>query len=79
MKLLIDMNLSPKWVEFLEGSGFEALHWCDAGPVNASDSTIMEFAREARFVILTHDLDIGASWPRREGTRPAWSRFVRMT
>ena len=24
MKLLIDMNLSPKWVEFLDGAGFES-------------------------------------------------------
>jgi len=27
MKLLLDMNLSPTWVRFLEENGFEAVHW----------------------------------------------------
>ena len=27
MKLLIDMNLSPLWVQFLADSGFAGLHW----------------------------------------------------
>jgi hypothetical protein len=26
MRLLIDMNLSPKWAEFLKEAGFEAVH-----------------------------------------------------
>lgn len=33
------------------------MHWTDAGPPNASDSVIMQFARENNCVILTHDLD----------------------
>ena len=27
MRLLIDMNLSPDWVEHLEARGFDAVHW----------------------------------------------------
>ena len=27
MKLLVDMNLSPSWVERLARHGFEAVHW----------------------------------------------------
>jgi len=27
LKLLIDMNLSPAWVEALQTMGFEAIHW----------------------------------------------------
>ena len=27
MKLLIDMNLSPLWVEFFERNGLYAVHW----------------------------------------------------
>lgn len=57
MKLLIDMNLSPGWVGFLALSGFDSMHWTDAGPPNAADSVIMEFARKNNYVILTHDLD----------------------
>lgn len=31
MKLLVDMNLSPGWVRFLQQEGFEALHWSTIG------------------------------------------------
>ncbi len=31
MKLLLDMNLSPAWVRFLEENGFEAVHWSTVG------------------------------------------------
>jgi predicted nuclease of predicted toxin-antitoxin system len=31
MKILLDMNLSPRWVRFLEQQGFEAAHW-STGP-----------------------------------------------
>lgn len=27
MKLLIDMNLSPRWVELLADGGVEVAHW----------------------------------------------------
>lgn len=37
MKILLDMNLSPAWVEFLEGEGFEAVHWSLVGEPNAPD------------------------------------------
>jgi len=31
MKLLLDINLSPTWVGFLEENGFEAVHWSTTG------------------------------------------------
>jgi predicted nuclease of predicted toxin-antitoxin system len=31
MKLLIDMNLSPKWVAFLAEAGWQARHWSELG------------------------------------------------
>jgi len=31
MKLLVDMNLSPRWVAVLEGAGFVAAHWSTLG------------------------------------------------
>jgi predicted nuclease of predicted toxin-antitoxin system len=27
VKILIDMNLSPRWAEFLGGGGHECVHW----------------------------------------------------
>lgn len=57
MRLLIDMNLAPRWVRSLIAAGHEAVHWSDAGPVNAPDSKICDYAREHGFVLLTNDLD----------------------
>ena len=37
MKLLIDMNLSPRWIEALTDSGIEARHWSTVGDGAASD------------------------------------------
>jgi predicted nuclease of predicted toxin-antitoxin system len=31
MKILIDMNLSPEWVEVIERHGWKALHWSTVG------------------------------------------------
>ncbi len=60
MKVLVDMNLSPRWVSFLTTSGFEAIHWSEIGPENASDSEVIEWAAERKCVVLTADLDFGA-------------------
>lgn len=60
MRLLIDMNLSPKWVSFLDSEGFDALHWSEAGSVTASDHEIMAQAHAESRVVLTSDLDFGA-------------------
>lgn len=51
------MNLSPSWVEFLSGQGFEAIHWSSIGDPGAPDSEIMRWAAENQCVVFTHDLD----------------------
>lgn len=38
MKLLIDMNLSPDWVEVLATEGLEAVHWSKVGSSSAADA-----------------------------------------
>lgn len=38
MRLLLDMNLSPRWVAFLARSGFEVVHWTAIGSTNATDA-----------------------------------------
>jgi predicted nuclease of predicted toxin-antitoxin system len=60
MKLLIDMNLSPKWTQLLERRGWTAVHWSAVGDQCAPDVTIMEWARSNGYIVLTHDLDFGA-------------------
>ncbi|MDR1307614.1 MAG: DUF5615 family PIN-like protein [Treponema sp.] len=40
MKILVDMNLSPRWVDFLSGNGIEAVHWSSIGPPDAPDTGI---------------------------------------
>jgi predicted nuclease of predicted toxin-antitoxin system len=44
MKLLVDMNLSPRWVAVLEKAGIEAAHWSTLGAHKAPDPVIMAYA-----------------------------------
>lgn len=60
MNILIDMNLSPAWADFLTGAGFTAVHWSNEGAPDASDREIMAWASENSFIILTADLDFSA-------------------
>lgn len=57
MRLLIDMNLTPRWVAALAAAGHEAIHWSALGSIHAPDSEICEHARREGFVLLTNDLD----------------------
>ena len=59
MKLLIDMNLSPSWVDYLAHVGIEAVHWSSVGEANASDRTLMQWASDNDHIVFTHDLDFG--------------------
>jgi predicted nuclease of predicted toxin-antitoxin system len=60
MKIVIDMNLSPKWVEVLQLEGYECVHWSEVGPPNAPDREILLWARSNGYIVFTHDLDFGA-------------------
>ena len=71
MKLLVDMNLSPRWIAFLSAEGFEAVHWSSVGKPCASDSDIMSFAAKDGFVVLTHDLDFSAILAATHGEKPS--------
>jgi len=59
VKILIDMNLTPEWVEYLAGRAIEALHWSIVGDPKAEDPVIMDHARKTGMVVFTHDLDFG--------------------
>jgi predicted nuclease of predicted toxin-antitoxin system len=53
MRLLIDMNLTPRWVPFLGNAGNEAVHWSSVGPVDAKVGRICDYARQDGVAILT--------------------------
>lgn len=60
LRLLVDMNLAPSWVEILRDAGFEAEHWSQIGSPCAPDSELFEWARLHGYIVFTHDLDFGA-------------------
>ena len=57
MRLLIDMNLTPRWVPFLQDAGYEVIHWSSAGAITAQDREICDYARRHAYVLMTNDLD----------------------
>jgi predicted nuclease of predicted toxin-antitoxin system len=70
MKLLVDMNMSPRWPGVLAAAGHEAIHWSQLGLAYAPDHEIMSFAAANGYIIFTNDLDFGeilaqtnAPWP----------------
>ncbi len=71
MKVLVDMNLSPRWVSLLAAAGAESLHWSDVGAANATDAEIMSYAAAKGYVVLTHDLDFGAMLAATSQTKPS--------
>jgi predicted nuclease of predicted toxin-antitoxin system len=60
MKILLDMNISPSWIDTLVASGYETIHWSSVGRADALDTEIMSWARNHNFVVFTHDLDFSA-------------------
>lgn len=71
MKVLVDMNLSPRWVARLQSAGHDCEHWSRIGAFSASDAEIMAYARHEDYVVLTHDLDFGAILAATSGSKPS--------
>jgi predicted nuclease of predicted toxin-antitoxin system len=71
MKLLVDMNLSPRWISLLRDAGWEALHWSSVGKGNELDSEIMSYAAKHDYVVMTHDLDFSAILAATHGEKPS--------
>jgi predicted nuclease of predicted toxin-antitoxin system len=71
MKLVVDMNLSPAWVESLRAAGYEAAHWSTLGDPRATDAEIFRFARDQDWVVFTHDLDFGALLAHTQSGKPS--------
>lgn len=79
MKLLVDMNLSPRWIPLLTNGGWEAVHWSNVGKGNAPDSEIMAYAAQHDYVVLTHDMDFSAILAATHVTNQAQCKFELMT
>lgn len=76
MKVLVDMNLSPRWVKLLADADIEAMHWSSIGAANTRDVDIMDFARMKGYVVLTHDLDFGAILAATQAISLVWYKSV---
>ena len=57
MRILVDMNLTSRWVEFLAVAHYETVHWSTLGRADTPDHDIFAYARDHDYVILTNDLD----------------------
>jgi len=71
MKILIDMNLPPRWVEVFAKAGLEAVHWSQVGEPTASDRKIMTWAKDNGYIVFTHDLDFSALLAATQGEAPS--------
>jgi len=60
MKILIDMNLSPRWADIFSENNIETLHWSNIGSPDAADAEIMAYAKTNGYAVFTHDLDFGS-------------------
>ncbi|HEY6288308.1 MAG TPA: DUF5615 family PIN-like protein [Nitrospiraceae bacterium] len=60
MRLLADLHIAPRTVQFLRSLGHDVLRVTDLLPATASDETIVERAVQDQRIILTQDLDMTA-------------------
>jgi predicted nuclease of predicted toxin-antitoxin system len=71
LRFLIDMNLSPKWVQVFERNGYAAVHWQTLGAHDAPDIVLMSWARDNNHVVFTHDLDFGMALALTQASGPS--------
>ena len=60
MKILLDMNLSPRWQATLSNAGIESVHWSEVGDPCAPDALLASYAVTNGLIVMTQDLDFGA-------------------
>jgi len=71
MKILVDANLTPFWVDFLHSAGIEAVHWWSIGKGDAPDTELLEWATEHDVAVLTSDGDFSQLLALRGSTGPS--------
>ena len=60
MRVVLDMNFAPSWVEALARHGIDAVHWSTVGDFRASDMEVLQWAKANGHHVLTHDLGYGS-------------------
>lgn len=71
MKVLVDMNLSPRWAAEFRSRGIESVHWSQVGTAAAADEVVLQWCAAHGHVLFTHDLDFGAILAASEGINPS--------
>jgi predicted nuclease of predicted toxin-antitoxin system len=71
MKILIDMNLSPEWVQEFKLYDIEAVHWSSVGRFDANDKLLIDWAINYNHIIFTHDLDFGTALALTKAEKPS--------
>ena len=71
IKIIVDMNLPPRWVPILKAEGWDAVHWSSIGTPGAADADILRYAKGNGFAVLTHDLDFGGILAASGGNAPS--------
>ncbi|WP_183575180.1 DUF5615 family PIN-like protein [Mucilaginibacter sp. X5P1] len=71
MKILIDMNLSPNWVQEFKLYNIQAVHWSTVGRFDAPDTAIIDWAKENEYIVFTHDLDFGTALALTKAEKPS--------
>ena len=71
MKILIDMNLSPKWKDIFSAHNIESVHWLSIGQANDLDTEILNYAKINDYAIFTHDLDFGTILAETNSDKPS--------
>lgn len=59
MKFLLDMGISQVTSKYLNKLGYDTVHLVALSMETASDTEILDLAKNDNRVILTHDLDFG--------------------
>ena len=71
IRILVDMNLSPRWVSKLQAANIHAKHWSELGKADATDFEILSFSIAHHYVILTADLDFSTILARSSNSQPS--------
>jgi predicted nuclease of predicted toxin-antitoxin system len=71
VKLILDMNLSPRWEATLRAHGLDATHWSRIGLPTATDAAILKHARDLGAIVMTQDLDFSAILAAWDATGPS--------
>jgi predicted nuclease of predicted toxin-antitoxin system len=71
MRLVLDMNLAPRWTSVFRDRGWEAEHWSRIGDPKSTDAKIAEWARIEGWIVVTNDMDFPQLLAHTRGTGPS--------